>query len=77
MDVARARGPEASETAREALWAMSVARYNERQRRQIRAAWFSHFCLMAENHAALAESYQRRAEELCEGGVALPQGARG
>ena len=49
---------------------MNVGRYERRQRRQIRAAWFSHFCLMAENHAALAESYQRRAEELCEEGEA-------
>ena len=52
-------------SAREALWAMSVERYNEHRRRQIRAAWFSHFCLMAENHAALAESYRERAEQLC------------
>ena len=55
-------------SAREALWAMSVERYNEHRRRQIRAAWFSHFCLMAENHRALSEHYERRAEELCEEG---------
>jgi hypothetical protein len=53
-------------TAREALWGSSVRRYKERQRRQSVAAWFGFYCRMADNHAALAEDYQRRAEELCE-----------
>ena len=60
----RTRSQDAA-TAREALWAMSVERYHQRARRQIVAAWFAHFCQMADNHAALAESYRERAEQLC------------
>ena len=52
-------------TAREALWAKSVDCYHQRRRRQNVAAWFAHFCRMAENHARLAESYRERAEQLC------------
>lgn len=50
------------------LWKISVARYHERRRREIAAQWFAHFSRMADNHAALAADYQRRAEELCEEG---------
>ena len=46
----------------------STRRYQERQRRQNVAAWFAHFCRMAENHRSLAEHYEGRAEELCEEG---------
>lgn len=46
-------------------------------RRKTRAAWYAHFCALAENHAALAEDYRRRAEALCEeaaGGGAVLDG---
>ena len=54
------------------LWVESVERYHERRRRQARAQWFAHFCMMSENHAKLAEDYARRAEELCEDSEATP-----
>ena len=54
------------ERLEEALWMESERRYHEIRQRQNVAAWFAHFCRMADNHAALAEDYQRRAEELCE-----------
>jgi hypothetical protein len=54
----------------EVVYAESVRRYNARQRKETRAAWFAHFCRMAENHARISEDYQRRAEELCKEGVA-------
>ena len=50
----------------EELWAGSVRRYHERRRQQNAAAWFEYFCRMADNHRALSEDYQRRAEELCQ-----------
>jgi hypothetical protein len=56
--------------AAEMVWKSSVRRYNERQRKETRAAWFAHFCRMAENHARIAQDYERRAEELCEDGAA-------
>ena len=52
----------------EALYAESSRRYQERRRRQNVAAWFGFYCRMADNHAALAQEYERRAEELCEEG---------
>ena len=52
------------------LWKASMRAHRERLRRQNVAAWFAHFCKMADSHAALAEDYQRRAEELCEEGDA-------
>ena len=69
----RSRSQDAA-SAREALWAMSVERYHQQRRWQNVAAWFAHFCRMADNHAALAESYQRRAEELCEDDSAVKKG---
>ncbi len=50
----------------EALWAASVARHHERERRRNVAAWFAYFCRQADSHRALSEEYERRAEELCE-----------
>lgn len=50
----------------DALWKESIKAYHERRRRQNAAAWFGFYCRMADNHAALAEDYQRRAEALCE-----------
>ncbi len=51
--------------AREELWKMSVRRHHEANRRRNGAAWFAHFCNMAESHARIAQDYERRAEELC------------
>ncbi|MDP8952097.1 MAG: hypothetical protein M3N18_07660 [Actinomycetota bacterium] len=44
----------------------STRRHQERKRRENIAAWFAYFCRMADNHRALSEHYERRAEELCE-----------
>ena len=61
----RSRNGESTRDEEDALWKASVERDKKRRRRQNVAAWFSHFCLMADNHAALAESYRERAEQLC------------
>jgi hypothetical protein len=53
---------------REALWRESHSRFeNARHRRRV-AEWFSYFCRMADRHRELAESYEARAEQLCEEG---------
>ena len=54
--------------AREALWKDSVRRHEAAVRRRNRWEWIRHFDLMAANHAALAERYKARAEELLEEG---------
>ncbi len=56
--------------AEEMAWKSSVRAHNARRDRENRAAWFAHFCRMAENHARISEDYERRAEELCEEGSA-------
>ena len=56
--------------AEEMMWKASVRRYHEAARRKNRAAWFSYFSQMADNHARLAQDYERRAEALCEEGSA-------
>ena len=53
---------------RDELWRISEKKYRERKTMQHRAAWFAHFCRMADSHRALSEHYERRAEELCEEG---------
>ncbi len=53
---------------RDELWKASMRAHRERLRRQNGAAWFAHFCRMADSHRALSEHYERRAEELCEEG---------
>jgi hypothetical protein len=58
------------ERPEEALWRASERRYQERQRREIRALWYAYFCKMASNHTRIAADYERRAEELCEEGAA-------
>ncbi len=50
----------------DALWKASVKAYHERRRRQNAAAWFAFFCRQAEAHRKLSESYEARAEALCE-----------
>lgn len=62
----RSENGEHAPDERNALWQASVAAYHERRRRQNVAAWFAHFCKMADNHRALSEQYERKAEELCE-----------
>jgi hypothetical protein len=52
------------------LWRESLERHNERLRRQNVAAWFAFFCRQADAHRKLSESYEARAEELCEEGEA-------
>ena len=54
--------------AQEELWKSSVRTYHSRQRKEIAAAWFAHFCRMAENHRTIAQDYELRAERLCEEG---------
>jgi hypothetical protein len=56
------------ERPEEAMYAESVRRYHARQRKEIAALWFAHFCRMAANHARISEDYERRAEELCKEG---------
>ncbi len=58
------------ERAEEMAWKSSARAHNARHRKEARAAWFAHFCRMAENHARIAQDYERRAEELCEEGTA-------
>ena len=38
------------------MWRESVARYNERERRQIRAEWYGWHCDQAERHRRTLES---------------------
>ena len=54
--------------ARAYLWA--ERRYWRRRRMQTRAAWFAYFCRQAEAHRKLSESYEARAEALCQEGEA-------
>ena len=54
---------------REELWKASVRAHHVRRRREARALWFAHFCQMADNHARIAQDYERRAEELCRDGA--------
>ena len=65
----RAKGAK-KENAEEMMWKASVRRYHEAARRKNQAAWYAHFCRMAENHARIAQDYERRAEALCEEGSA-------
>ena len=55
-------------TAREALWAMSVDRYHQRARRELRARWYSFHADMADLHARLSQEHAHKAEKLCEEG---------
>jgi hypothetical protein len=56
------------ERAEEELWAESERQYRQVKRRQNVAAWFAYFCRQADAHRELSESYELRAEELCEEG---------
>ena len=64
----RAKGAKKA-AAEEMMWKASVRRYHEAARRKNQAAWYAHFCRMADNHAALAADYAERAERLCQEGA--------
>jgi hypothetical protein len=64
----RSENGESDPDERNELWKESIRAYHEHRRRQNVAAWFAHFCRMADNHRALSEHYERRAEKLCEEG---------
>jgi hypothetical protein len=65
----RARKGETDPDEREDLWVESVRRFNERQRRQIRAAWYGWHCEQAERHRRTLESliahHEGEAQKLC------------
>lgn len=58
----------------EEMWRESVARYNERERRQMRAEWYGWHCDQAERHRrtleALIAHHEGEAEKLLEDGAA-------
>ena len=56
--------------AREALWAASQRRHEAAKRERNRWEWIRFFDRMSANHAALAERYKARAEQLLEEGSA-------
>ena len=65
----RARKGEEDLDEREDLWVESVRRYNERERRQIRAQWYGWHCDQAERHRhtleALISHHEGEAQKLC------------
>lgn len=67
------------ERREEEMWRESVARYNERERRQIRAEWRDYHESQAERHrrtlAALISHHEGEAEKLLEDGEAKQKGA--
>ena len=50
----------------DAMWKESVKRDRERRRRTNRAAWFTFYSRLADNHAGMAREFERRAEALLE-----------
>jgi hypothetical protein len=52
----RSRKGETDSDEREDLWVESVRRYNERERRQIRAEWYGWHCDQAERHRRTLQS---------------------
>jgi hypothetical protein len=58
------------ERAAEEMWMESVDRFNERERRQIRAEWYGWHCDQAERHRRTLESliahHEDEAEKLLE-----------
>jgi len=58
------------ERLEEELWAESERRHTARTREQNRWEWVRYFDRMAANHARLSESYEARAEALCQEGEA-------
>ena len=66
----RAQKAETDLDEREDLWVESVRRYQERERRQIRAEWYGWHCDQAERHrrtlAALIAHHEDEAQRLLE-----------
>jgi hypothetical protein len=66
----RSRKGETDPDEREDLWVESVRRYNERERRQIRAEWYGWHCDQAERHRrtleALISHHEEQAERLMQ-----------
>jgi hypothetical protein len=66
----RSRKGETDPDEREDLWVESVRRFNEQQRRQIRAEWYGWHCDQAERHRRTLESliahHEQQAERLLE-----------
>jgi hypothetical protein len=66
----RARKGETDPDEREDLWVESVRRYQERERRQMRAKWHGWHCDQAERHrrtlAALIAHHEGEAKKLLE-----------
>jgi hypothetical protein len=64
------RVAEEGERAAEERWRESVARYNERERRQIRAEWYGWHCDQADRHRRTLESliahHEGEAQKLLE-----------
>ena len=56
-----------AETECEAMYAESVRRYRERERREIRVLWYGYHCHMQDLHARLASEHERKALTLLEG----------
>ena len=54
--------------AQQDLWKITEKKYRDHKRRQRVAAWFAYFCQQAEAHRKLSESYEARAEALCQEG---------
>ena len=55
-----------AEAQREELYAASVGRHREQERRRARAEWYAFFCRMADALRAQAAEYDERAEALME-----------
>jgi hypothetical protein len=54
------------ERAAEEMYAESVRRFQERQRQENRARWYSFHVDMSELHNRLAAEHQEKAEKLCD-----------
>ena len=67
----RARKGEVDLDEREALWQVSVRRYNARRREEMRAAWASYHAEQAARHRRtledLIDRHETQAAKLCEG----------
>jgi hypothetical protein len=67
----RARKGEVDLDEREALWQVSVRRYNARRREEMRAAWSSYHAEQAARHRRtledLIDRHETQAAKLCEG----------
>jgi hypothetical protein len=66
----RSRKGEQDPNEREDLWVESFRRYQERERRQMRAEWYGWHCDQAERHRrtleALIAHHEDAAQKLCE-----------